>query len=175
MKNLAGSAEADRDVEQELTRCGIEIVRGDRSTGEVKTSITGRLEVGGKVWTFSRAWYYWIVSGETPLNVAENLYADPVGRQDIRVAGHCGRPAPSEWITWLTPEGKKILSTKDEKNFDDMIVNHPDFAEHKAKHVFSDIPEALGKPYIRSYHIDSELGLYVFANAIKSLRNSLME
>lgn len=34
----------------------------------------------------------------SPLNVAIEMYENPNGRKDIRVAGHCGCPHPSEWV-----------------------------------------------------------------------------
>ena len=46
---------------------------------------------------FTRGWYYWRVSGFIPLPIAEILYEDPVGRKDVRVAGHCGCPPPRDW------------------------------------------------------------------------------
>lgn len=73
MRNLAGDKDCDKFIRAELTRCGIEIVEGERSTGEVPSSLTGRLGT----FTFRRAWYYWIVNGPMPLDVAKRLYADP--------------------------------------------------------------------------------------------------
>ena len=48
---------------------------------------------------FTRAWYYWCVSGFVPLSIAEEIYENPNGVKDIRVAGHCACPPPSEWLT----------------------------------------------------------------------------
>lgn len=43
MQNLAGHRDADVIVVEELTRCGIELVKGELSKGEVPTYHTGRL------------------------------------------------------------------------------------------------------------------------------------
>lgn len=90
MKNLAGNKDCDVEIRRELTRCRIPIIEGERSTGEVPASLTGKL---GE-FTFRRAWYYWVVTGGVPLSVAQEMYDDPVGREDVRVDGHCGCPAP---------------------------------------------------------------------------------
>ena len=73
MRNLAGNEECDQYIERELTRAGIEVVRGERMDTEVPASITGKLGD----FTFKRAWYYWMVGGNVPLTVAEELYDDP--------------------------------------------------------------------------------------------------
>lgn len=48
---------------------------------------------------FTRAWYYWVVCGvDMPLADANELYEDPVGRKDIRVAGYAGNASPEKWV-----------------------------------------------------------------------------
>ena len=99
MQNLAGSDRADKIIEQELNRSHISIVRHDELRGgEVPTHFTGELSREGETaFEFERAWYYWMVSGNVPLAVAQELYDDPVGRTDVRVVGHCGCPPPEKW------------------------------------------------------------------------------
>jgi hypothetical protein len=93
MKNLAGNDVADHEIRRELTRTGIPILElTERSKGEVPFSIIGQL---GR-FTFERAWVYWMVEGEVPLDVARIIYEDPVGRTDIRADGHAGRLDPVE-------------------------------------------------------------------------------
>jgi hypothetical protein len=127
MMNLAGLPNPDPVIERELTRCRIEVVRGETSKGEVATSLTGRLGP----FTFRRAWYYWIVSGRVPLAVADELYADPVGVTDVRVGGDCGCPDPRDYTMRFV---------------DDVTQGHGS---------------------IETYHIDSEVGLRLFADAIR--------
>jgi len=44
---------------------------------------------------FERAWYYYVVNGNVPLEVAKELYSNPIGRIDIRVGGDCSCPPPN--------------------------------------------------------------------------------
>lgn len=122
MRNLAGNADCDRYIERELTRARIEVVRGERMDTEVPASITGKFGD----FTFKRAWYYWMVDGNVPLTVAEELYDDPVGKEDVRVRGHSGCPPPEEWTSQID-----------------------------------------GEAFVTSYHIDTEVGLRLFVDALK--------
>lgn len=94
MKNLAGNKDCDADVEAELTRAKIDIVRAEfPADREVLTRIAGKLGP----FVFERRWRYWTVSGPMPLDLAEQMYADPIGVSDVRVAGHCACPPPKKW------------------------------------------------------------------------------
>ncbi len=104
MKNLAGNKECDIQIKHELTRCGIKIIHGERMDKEVPASITGKL---GDI-TFMRSWCYWSVIGKIPLHVAEELYADPVGKEDIRVMGDSGYVAPKSKVAYFDAKGCKI-------------------------------------------------------------------
>lgn len=95
MRNLAGetTAHANAYIEDELTEACIPLVGGfssKPSDGEVKASIRG----GCHPFRFERAWYYWVVTGPVSIEIAREMYEDPRGRADVRVAGHCGCPAP---------------------------------------------------------------------------------
>lgn len=92
MKNLAGAALilTDDYVTRELMAAEIPLVCVTRNKGEVAASITGKL---GE-FTFTRAWYYWVVKGRVPLAVAQEMYSHPVGRKDIRVDGFSGGIEP---------------------------------------------------------------------------------
>ena len=97
MKNLAGDVDCDIDIINELNEAGIPIIA--RAPGVLRDEVPyhafGRL---GEV-VFTRAWYYWVVySVGMPLISAKELYEDPVGRKDVRVAGHCGCPPPDKWL-----------------------------------------------------------------------------
>ena len=94
MDNLAGRPDASSVTHNELTKAGIDVIRSGLSKySEVPTVYTGRLGA----FTFERAWYYWIARGPMPLDMARRIYNDPIGAQDVRVAGHCGCPPPDEW------------------------------------------------------------------------------
>lgn len=169
MQNLAGKPNADQYIRSELERCGINVVEHNEAlAGEVHTTLTGSL----KGFVFQRRWYYWSVSGNVPLKVARALYNDNVGREDIRVNGHCGCPSPENGqITWVDEEGR-ILIPKAEldmygpnSSIREIVLNAPDYK------VVENI--TTGIPVIKVYHIDSELGLYIFAQHIKKYLEGL--
>jgi len=93
MINLAGRQDCDTYILTELAGAGIDAQAERNNRSEVPYGFIGR--VGD--FTFRRAWYYWVVSGSVPLAVARELYANPIGKEDVRVAGHCGCPPPDEW------------------------------------------------------------------------------
>jgi hypothetical protein len=160
MMNLAGNKDADVQIRHELERAMIPVVIVELGRTEVPFTLTGRL---GE-FRFTRGWRYWVVRGPVPLGVAVTLYADPVGKTDIRVGGDCGCPAPSEYATWLTEEGKEVIPTDTEE----LYRRHPATVDF-ATIVFSDDPTSLGAQlFITSYHIDTEVGLRIFTDAIRT-------
>lgn len=169
MMNLAGHPNNDPIVEAELTRCRIDVVRGPYSSGEVITSITGRLGP----FSFRRAWRYWVAEGPMPLAVAEGLYADPVGKDDVRVAGHCGCPPPAgPWVTWYDGDGVKLLGMDQREECERYLASGSRAMKESALRVlaanrFVVDPRAVGAGFVESYHIDSEIGLRLFADAIR--------
>ena len=95
MINLAGDADCDVHIAQELEQAGIQyIVSGAPFNDEVPSAIIGRHHG----WTFRRAWRYWRARADDglvlPFALADELYALD---KSVRVAGHCGAPAPREW------------------------------------------------------------------------------
>lgn len=156
MENLARNPTCDMFIERELRDAGIRLVRGNRQEGEVPATISGALGA----FTFTRAWYYWIVEGKMPLDVAKELYEDPVGKTDVRVAGHGGCPPPEDpWIRWEDSKEREIypLSSKP-KNYPESEPGYEAFFED---------PSKIGKGYITLYHIDTEEGLKLFAETIR--------
>lgn len=99
MPNLARrdpDPRVDERIKIELTRARIdlrELDHDERKRSEVPATIGGRIGA----FTLQRAWMYWVVKGPMPLDAARALYADPIGADDVRVAGHCGCPPPDEW------------------------------------------------------------------------------
>jgi hypothetical protein len=165
MQNLAGREDCDIFIECELVRTGIQVVRGARNGHEVNASITGKL---GR-FSFSRAWYYYIAVGDMPIGIARQLYADPVGQTDIRVSGHCGCPSPDDgrWAKWKM-DGKVVLPMSEKARGKEFLGSGVLKQSDMDKFSFSDSPASLGaKQYVTLYHIDSELGLFKLAEAIK--------
>jgi hypothetical protein len=162
-KNLAGVANCDEHIKYELERCRIPIEQAQGPIqSEVPYTLIGKLN---GPYTFTRLWTYWVVEGLVPLSVAKELYADPVGRDDIRVAGHCGCPPPEAWAEWITLDEERVIPVPPDNPkiagvytmLNDRMV------------VFSDFPESFdAKQFVTSYHIDSEVGLRVFADTLRA-------
>ena len=183
MENLAGYAAADSVIEEELFTVGIEPCYGPRSTGEVATQVTGKVEAAdGTVFTFIRAWRYWIVKGELPLSVALELYKHPYGKR-CRAGGHCASPSPETQATYRhTPDGLEvsILDANTRENFQKLdrgeiestflaevltkirkeILFVDSVAERDKLSTFAFVPE---------YHVDTLAGLKLFVDTIKDL------
>lgn len=170
LRNLAGHINPDFAIEEELRRCRIGAIRGERSAGEVGASITGWLGP----FTFRRAWRYWVAEGRVPLHVAEELYADPVGITDVRAGGDCACRPPEVWAEWYdevdgndTATGKKLVPMSEKAKCDVFAASMPSFRESMAAYLFVDDPKSYGVGYVTTYHIDSEIGLRLFADTLR--------
>lgn len=170
MINLAGRADADNMITWELIRCGINRINVERTQSEVPYTVEGRLGD----FKFRRAWYYWIVEGKVPLAVANKLYEDPVGVTDIRVNGNCGCPSPSgSQIDWETKNGIKLISREEYNSTKEILeTTKSDYMKETAKQILSEckILEDESEPvgWVDLYHVDSELGLYIFVQTLRS-------
>lgn len=157
MENLARreyDSDADKKVKEELQIAGIPVVRVGLMNNEVKTYYIGILNG----FVFIRAWRYWMVKGNIPLENAQYLY-DNYKDLDIRVAGHCGNPPPEEWAK--------------NKDYDKLIV--PYVNKCRNKEISTEELEKIGKEIksqgeqvIDMYHIDTQLGLCKFVEVIKN-------
>ncbi len=166
MINLAGVKTCDTQIRKELEEAGIYIYKTS-SGGEVPYHIIGGL----KGVTFRRVWYYWMVDCMIPLKTAEELYAHPDGRKDVRVAGHCACPPPAEWARYFGRVSKKPLVSRTEYEDAKEKGKRSPMYEAFAKaceteyEIADDLKE--GDGYITSYHIDSQEGLNLFAKCIR--------
>lgn len=170
MINLAGVKEADKHIKDELTRAGIYIIKTEFSKkNEVPYTLKGKL---GNA-SFHRAWHYWVVNCKLPLHIAKELYAHPEGKKSIRVSGHCGCPPPEDpWIDWIDENGYKLGRLNEWNDYpdDSMLwdsVDKETMISKSGEFKWVESPEAEGTPYITLYHIDSQAGLLLFAEAIK--------
>ncbi len=170
MKNLAGVVTCDKDIVRELEEAGITIVgHPDPDHTEVPAAIAGKL---GE-FSFIRAWYYWIVVGEVPLEVAEIMYSDPIGRKDVRVRGDAGRPAPRERTEWRDPiKHREILDMKQKAEIEDLAHSESNYMKEVGEKAlkdydFAEDPSLVGEGFISSYHIDSQAGLNLFVRTLK--------
>lgn len=167
MKNLAhkGVTHCNEVIKLELARCRIPFTYVPLLSGEVVCTMIGELGP----FTFTRAWNYWVVEGPAPLVVAEELYADPVGKDDIRVDGFAGNLLPNSGAEWFTEDGARVFpADKASEVQQDIEVSKAYWPGHyQPDPVFSDDPESISaKLYVTLYHIDSEVGLRIFADTL---------
>ncbi len=167
MINLAGNKDCDTYIKQELQAAGIPIKRfyGEHSR-EVPFTLEGELFD----WKFNRAWYYWVVSGgRMPLPLAQALYnkdADKV----IRVAGHCGAPAPElPWIECYDANGYSLYNAaaNPEPPENSTLRRFYDDIKLEGSYVEDQMAE-MKFAYVSSYHIDTQDGLNMFAKLVKA-------
>ena len=147
--------EADLKVKEELQIAGIPVVDlYGYINNEVKTNYIGVLNG----FVFIRAWTYWIVRGNMPLERANELYAKYKDLQ-IRVAGHAGNPAPKGWTR--NKDYNKLVAPYVEQ-FRNEEITMDEFIK-----IGNEILEQ-GEQVITSYHIDTQLGLCKFVEFIKN-------
>jgi hypothetical protein len=172
MINLAGNPECDDYIRNELLDVGIPVIEStEPNKQEVNSKVYGKLGP----FTFTRAWYYYVVKGPIPLPVAQEMYVGRVGKRDVRVVGHCGCPPPDQWAEHFNSEGKRLTktNTSDHK----LVLQDPSTLSKVMKDLREDIieqycfvddpaKEAI-KSIVDSYHIDSMLGLKLFVDTIK--------
>lgn len=171
MKNLAGDPDCDREIRRELTRARIPIVRNPPPRGEVPATLQGEL---GPI-LFTRAWRYWVARGPVPIEIARTLYEDPVGKTDIRSGGHCGCPAPDEYgARYYDADGRELHSDPDgseQRTLEELFITRETIT--RADLLYRLVPDkkvAAVRVVVDCYHIDSELGLRIFADAIRELK-----
>ena len=157
MENLATkeyNSYVDDKVKEELQIAGIPVVRLGVINNEVKTRYIGVLNG----FVFIRAWNYWVVNGNMPLEYAQYLY-DNYKYLYIRVAGDASNPPPKEWAK--------------NKDYDKVIkpyVNNclsKEITFEELKNASYEI-KCKGEQVVNNYHIDTQLGLCKFAEVIKS-------
>ena len=177
-ENLAGVQACDEPIRRELAQAGIYPIYIPTVRDEVPASTIGILTFEGKpTFVFSRAWYYWRVEGDVPIDAAREIYADPIGQKDVRVAGHAGRISPDEdrWTRHFDANGKILLTLGDKETLDHHVKHATDvsFALAYANETLSisrfvENPAAeAAKSTISSYHIDSQEGLNLFVATLR--------
>lgn len=152
----------DRTLGLQLEALGIPIVSIE-PYGEVRAAIAGQLGP----FRIERRWAYFSVTGGlVPIEVAREMYADQIGRTDVRVCGHCGCPSPDEYgADMIAADGRSVISTVEYEKCLKISFIKP---ETLAKYVLETDPAAAtAERFVDSYHIDSEAGLKVFVETIR--------
>jgi len=152
------SRDCDQVIRAELVAAGIHIVKHrEPLRTEVPATISGKLVLRDQpVAAFVRGWYYWKVDCSVPLEVAEEIHANPVGVKDVRVAGFAGRALPKEWAM---PGNTAIADAMDELGIAS-ITDQEMWRLYKSGKI-------KGPLYIKSYHIDSQEGLALFVSTMR--------
>lgn len=115
---------------------------------------------------------YWIVNCFIPIELANKIFNDQVGKDLIRVGGHCGCLPPESQCGWYTNDfSPREIVTNDveeqEKQMDYFIAKGLIKQAQKDKLIFNSNPQSIGaKQYVTLYHIDGDLGLRVFTDWI---------
>ncbi len=157
MINLAGVKTCDDTIKQELATAGIELVLiGKRERSEVPSEYIGKCNN----FIFSRAWYYWVVTGYMPLQYAKEMYEN-FKDLNIRVAGHCGNPPPEEWCE------SRDYAQKCKEYFQKYYnAEMTDDKRNEINRECSKIKRQ-GDQFVTCYHIDSQEGLNKFIEIVK--------
>ncbi len=168
MQILNSSPECNEAIKHELQLAGIKVGRANPASGEVISSVTGRLGA----FTFRRTESHWAVEGLVPLEAAQEMHADPIARSGLKVGGHYARPAPGQFATvWLDPQGNLMLRVADkEETEEDLATLYP--AAHRrmkrgTRVDFVADPALCGRGFVDGYHIDTDDGLLLFADTIR--------
>jgi hypothetical protein len=175
--NLATSLVSfhDEKILIELERVGL-LPIATKPYGECNTrvsSLLGPNPLMGPSLEFTRACRYWVVKGKVPIAVAEELYKTPVGKTDIRAGGDCWCVDPKTQANWYcNVTGKQVLKTLELKEAELYATMKGELGKIGRKilmdHEFSDDPSTGDtQGFVELYHIDSELGLYMFVQKMK--------
>lgn len=156
-----------KNLKRRLEHCGLAMIENASPTAWGTVATIGQFKI-----SHSHN-YYWVVNGDMPLVDAQKLYADPAGRDLIRVAGNCTCPAPeAPWLTWYDTDGTEVITKEQWKDFERLPENSDARKRlyDKAKRTYrvEDNQQGVAQAYVTQYHIDNDLGLRVFVDLVKS-------
>lgn len=112
--------------------------------------------------------YYWVADGKVPLEVAQKLYDHSMGRNAVRVAGHCMCPPPKDWAKWFDDDGHQLMSNSSLTQYlnEDGSRKNPEsiiwLSLDDPKYKWVDDPSKEGRGFIDVYHIDTTESLLFF-------------
>lgn len=173
MINLAGNKNCDETIREELILAQIPIETVQRSKGEVPYMLIGKLNG----FTFTRAWYYWVVKGPMPVANALKLFDEPLGNRDIRVVGHAGNIKPEgryPVTRWSPADNKMVIEQEEWDEAVGFYERHPNLKHHDDNFQKKCMPHANPESfpgYVMSYHVDSQLGLLRLSQEIQTLKD----
>jgi hypothetical protein len=167
LENLKGKRNRDKRIELELSRCRIPIERVEEQLDPITYKIIGKLP---GPFLFMRTPGSWLVKGPMPLEIAEELYADPIGRDDIRTESGPGEnPPPHTQSHWLFPctDYKQLSPEQLNAVVETLVMYDAGFFPVGWHGIDSDHPELLGaRQYVLNYYIRTEVGLRLFVDTL---------
>src|SRR5258706_10949062 len=170
MKNLLRHPRAEDHIRQELSICGVPIVTilpEDQS--DVPTNICGKLGA----FVFLRISEGYLVQGNVPLEIAQELYACPFVDDILAMGRYASHITLEEIASWVTPEGKLLVDLK-EKHIFDSLIRAKSITQEEVNDIFLFADPAnfstLGQRCIPLYIIDSQEGLNFFLNTLRKHR-----
>ncbi len=153
-----------RPFRETMSRLGVEVVN-------VNGAEVGRF--GAFLIGFRN--YYFTVDGPCPLSVAEALYATPVGRTDIRAGGDGACRPPATWATYFDADGNELVSDpgdKQAREWDAAIASGNGLGKVlstvKRPRFMPSAAAMASRAVVNSFHVDSELGLYMLLQALRA-------
>ena len=160
----------DRHVRNELERCRIRVVASLYARQHVPTRLSGVL---GPL-TFERAPIHWVVSGPLALSFVEALLEHPILKTDVDAVSNRDAPAPADHARYFDAEYRPIWPDRNgeqERNWSNISAAHPDWAGFRSseKPIFAPDPRSIAAhAVVDTFHVTTELGLYLFAEAIRT-------
>ena len=171
MRNLAGHKHSTLYAAHELGAAGVP-ARPCDPYGEPDAAVEGIL---GR-FTFLRSWRYWVVDGPMPLEIAQALFdGSEEVRRNVRAAGDCTGPRPGErgaLPTYRDVNGLEVIADPD----GEIRAKLKRWGYSASDYRFVDSDEDLAviaRPYIEVYHVDSQEGLRLLADAIRGLPDTI--
>lgn len=141
-------------VKSELEAAGIPVLTLPAiMDGEVKNSHIGLLNG----FVFTRAWRYWVCTGDMPLTNAKEIYQH-YHHLAVRAEGHAGNIAPEGYSPIQKEQEREVLETMRAKGA-------------TTEEIVAALEQVKAEPnlprFVRQYHIDTSEGLAALAEYIK--------
>ena len=166
MRNLAGHPHATLYAAHELGAAGIP-AQPCEPYGEPQATVEGVL---GR-FTFRRAWYYWICEGPMPLAEAQALFdGSEEVRKSVRACGDCTAPRPGEpgaTPDYFDDDGRRVVADVEGKIR--AFLGDADPPDGWVLVGSEEERDAIARPFIECYHVDTAEGLRILADAIRNL------
>lgn len=168
MRNLAGVADADNYILSELLEAGITPVKiTEPNAGEVPYTYTGLLTTRAHgEFTFIRAWYYWMVEGYVPYDIAKQYFK--FDKSNIRIHGDVdGNVDLRKWSKiYRVADKKQALSAKQYKKYEKIYDSLWNENQHKYCIADDTSDTSVYSRYVTSYHIDTQPALNLFVRLL---------